>query len=119
MNKLLICGAVLGLVSVIMGALGDHGFDLTPEKSESLATAIRYNMLYAVLITALALSQQKKLFISGAVFAVGTTLFSFSIYFALITGIQQFTYITPFGGVLIIAGWLFLPVQAGLLARST
>lgn len=53
MNRLLLCGAALGLVSAIMGALGDHAFDLTPEKVESLDTAIRYNMIYAVLIVAL------------------------------------------------------------------
>ena len=52
MNRLLLCGATLGLISVIMGALGDHGFDLTPERAESMGTAIRYNMLYAVLIVA-------------------------------------------------------------------
>lgn len=106
MNKLLICGAALGLVSVIMGALGDHGFDLTPEKSESLATAIRYNMLYAVLIVVLALAPpEKKLIIPSIIFTIGTAMFSFSIYASLITGVEQLTYITPIGGITIMAGW--------------
>lgn len=117
MNKLLICGAALGLVSVIMGALGDHGFDLTAEKAESLATAIRYNMLYAVLITALALvPPERKLIIPGAIFAVGTTLFSLSIYAALITDIEQLTYITPVGGITIMAAWVAL-IWRGLKSK--
>lgn len=96
MNRLLLCGAVLGLVSVIMGALGDHAFDLTQEKTQSLETAIRYNMIYAVLIVVLALvPADKKLCVSGYIFALGTALFSLSIYASLATGIAQLTYITP------------------------
>jgi len=117
MNKLLICGAALGLVSVIMGSLGDHGFDLTPEKAESLATAIRYNMLYAILITALALAPpEKKLILPGIIFTIGAALFSFSIYAALITGIEQLTYITPVGGIAIMAGWSAL-IWRGLKSK--
>ncbi len=113
MNRLLLCGAVLGLVSVIMGALGDHAFDLTPEKAESFETAIRYNMIYAVLIAALALAPvDKKLCISGYIFALGTALFSLSIYASLATGITQFTYITPVGGITIMCGWMILIYKA-------
>ena len=110
MNRLLLCGATLGLVSVIMGALGDHAFNLTPEKVESLDTAIRYNMIYAVLIVVLALTAptDKKLRISGYIFALCTTLFSFSIYTSLAMGIEQLTYVTPVGGITIIAGWITL-----------
>ena len=113
MNKLLLGGAVLGLVSVIMGTLGDHSLDLTPDKAESLATAIRYNMLYAVLVVVLALmSPEKKLHIPGSIFAIGTALFSFAIYTALITNIEQFNYITPLGGITIMVGWIILILKA-------
>ncbi len=118
MNRLLLCGAVLGLVSVIMGALGDHAFDLTPEQAESLDTAIRYNMIYAVLIVALALaSDDKKLRISGYIFTLGTALFSFSIYASLAMGIEQLTYITPVGGIIIMCGWVTL-IYAALKLNS-
>ncbi len=109
MNKLLLFGAILGLISVIMGALGDHAFALSSEQAESMDTAIRYNMLYAILIVVLALQpSEKKLFLAGFTFALGTSLFSFSIYAALISGIAQFTYLTPIGGITIIFGWAFL-----------
>jgi uncharacterized membrane protein YgdD (TMEM256/DUF423 family) len=113
MNRLLLCGAALGLVSVIMGALGDHAFDLTPEKAESLATAIRYNMLYSVLIVVLALARgDKKLHICGYIFALGTALFSFSIYTSLATGVEQLTYMTPVGGITIMAGWVTVIISS-------
>ncbi len=109
MNRLLLCGAALGLVSVIMGALGDHAFDLSPEKAVSLETAIRYNMIYAVLVVALALAPaNKKLRISGYIFTLGTVLFSFSIYASLAITIEQLIYITPVGGITIMGGWVAL-----------
>lgn len=107
MNKLLLCGAVLGLISVMMGALGDHALALTPDKAESLATAIRYNMIYAVLIVALALAPARmKLNIPARVFVVGTIFFSFSIYAALLTGVEKLTYLTPVGGIIIMISWV-------------
>ncbi len=106
MSRLLLCGAVLGLVSVIMGAIGDHAFTLTPEKTDSLETAIRFNMLYAVLIVALAMgAQEKRMKIPGFIFVIGTILFSFSIYAAVITGLEPLTYLTPLGGLTIMGGW--------------
>lgn len=113
MNKILFYGAILGLISVIMGALGDHAFDFTPEQSESIATAIRYNMVYAVLITVLACAPaQKKLHIPALIFAIGTSIFSFSIYIALISEIEQITYLTPIGGIILMLAWIFLAAQA-------
>lgn len=107
MNKLLLCGAVLGFVSVIMGAMGDHAFALAPDKVVSLETAIRYNMIYAILIVALATAApaQKKWQIPGFTFALGTALFSFSLYAAVLTGFEPLTYLTPLGGLTIMLGW--------------
>lgn len=113
MNKLLLCGAGLGLVSVITGALGDHALSLDPKSAESLDTAIRYNMLYAVLVTVLALVPAgKNLCVSGFIFTLGTILFSFSIYAAIVTGLGMLTYVTPVGGLTIMLGWAAL-IRAG------
>lgn len=110
MNKLLLInGAVLGLISVIMGALGDHAFALHQEQIKSLDTAIRYSMIYGVLIICIALSPRNTQFIiANTLLAFGSTLFSFSIYIAILSDIQQFTYLTPFGGILIMTGWGYL-----------
>ena len=106
---LLLCGSILGLVSVIMGALADHAFDLTPEKAESLETAIRYNMVYAVIIVVLSLMpSDKKIHMAGFIFIFGCVLFSFSIYASMAFRIEQLMYITPVGGITIMAGWIAL-----------
>lgn len=113
MNKFLLYGAILGLASVIMGALGDHAFDLSADQAESLQTAIRYNMLYAVLICALSISVHKKsLKLPALLFSIGASLFAGSIYLALLTGISQLTYISPLGGLTIMTGWAALGIAA-------
>ena len=113
MNKLLFFGGVLGFISVMMGALGDHAFTLTPDQVKGLLTAIRYNMLYAVIIMGLSLAPpEKQLHIPGYLFTVGVFLFSFSIYAAQLSGISALTYITPLGGLTIMAGWVALVIKA-------
>lgn len=115
MNRLLICGAALGLISVIMGALGDHAFHLTPEKADSLETAIHYNMIYAVLIVALSIAPKERKFHTPAiVFIIGTVLFSSGIYASLMSGIQEITYLTPIGGLTIMLGWVSLMHKASI-----
>lgn len=118
MNKLLLCGAGLGLVSVIAGAWGDHTLSLDPDSAASLETAIRYNMLYAVLVTVLSLAPAEiKTRVPAFIFAIGTALFSFSIYAAVVTGLGMLTYITPVGGLTIMLGWAVL-IRAAFLAKS-
>lgn len=87
--KTLSVAALLGFVSVLMGALGDHYFEISSDRLESLDTAIRYNMIYAVLSVALTLAPQDlKLYRSALAFLVGATLFSFSIYASIIFNIK-------------------------------
>ena len=111
MNRLLICGATLGLISVIMGAVGDHAFHLSPEHMKGYETAVRYNMFYALLILVLSFQREKSFTVSGVIFSVGVILFSFSIYAARITGIESLTYITPVGGLTLMAGWAWLIIS--------
>ncbi len=84
----------------------------------SVATAIRYHQLGAVMIVLLALvglkledqAVRRGLGLAATLFAIGTLLFSFSIYAAAISGIRGLTIITPFGGVTLMAAWLALLV---------
>lgn len=118
MNKILASGAALGLLSVIMGALGDHAFNIPLEKIHSFETAIRYNMLYAALITALSLAPKDyNLKIPAFLFTAGTIIFCFSIYAALISGISQLTYLTPLGGLTLMAAWGSLIYTASRMGK--
>lgn len=124
-NKLLLTGALFGFLSVLLGAIGDHAVTLTTEQAKSLATALRYNSIYAVLICALSLAHaathsandknKRRLSISAALFAIGITLFSGGIYLHIFTGVALFAYFVPFGGTTLMIGWLYLAIAAALI----
>ena len=117
-------GAVLGFSSVLMGAYADHGLSqqLTPAQSESIATALRYNQLYAVLIVCIgliqtnggALAQCRMLKVSGWLFVAGTLLSCSGIYLSILLSQHAVVYLTPVGGVLLMIAWLSLAVTGYL-----
>jgi len=117
MRTLLMIGALLGFLSVAIGAAADHA-GWAEAMAASVATAIRYHQLGAVMIVLLALvglkledqAVRRGLGLAATLFAIGTLLFSFSIYAAAISGIRGLTIITPFGGVTLMAAWLALLV---------
>ena len=108
MNFILVSGAILGFVSVSFGAYSEH--ELKPIVSEEdfrfLMTAIRYNQVNSVIISAIGLfilvadKNKIKLFkLSGQIFVIGTLLFSFSIYLSILFKMPNLQYFTPIGGM--------------------
>jgi len=116
MNPVLFIGALLGFLSVAIGASVEHLIrpNVEPEVFRWTMTAIRYHQIGALVVLALGLALvagvphqlAKWLKISAGLFALGTVLFSFSIYAAAITGIEQLTYITPVGGSVLMLAWI-------------
>ena len=121
---ILIVGAVFGFISVAFGAFAEHQLreSVSEESFRFLMTAIRYNQVNAVLISAIGiallssdrLGNMPLLKWSGLIFIIGTALFSFSIYLSVSLKIPDLVYITPIGGVTIMAAWLLL-IAAGWL----
>ncbi len=115
MNKILLSGAILGLLSVLMAAYVDHSLSLTLESQarHSVSIAVRYHQLYAIVITIIGLitplqaNQRMKSWLirSAYVFIVGILLFSFSIYLASVTSVLGLLHFTPIGGVILMLGW--------------
>lgn len=115
MNKILLSGAILGLLSVMMAAYVDHSLSLTlvGKSRGSILVAVKYHQLYSIIITIIGLiiplqvNQQMKTWLvrSSYVFILGILLFSFSIYLALITDIMGLLHFTPIGGVILMLGW--------------
>ena len=115
MNKNLTLAAVLGMVTVILGAFGAHRLKeiLSPESLESFETGVRY-MMYHVLVVLILNSnnlidtkQKNRL---SALFFMGILFFSGSI-FVITLGLvpaSSIWFITPLGGVLLIIGWALL-----------
>ncbi len=119
---ILIVGTLLGLISVVFGAYAEHGLrhSVSDEHFRFLMTALRYNQMHAVMISAIGLvllnggkfSGIALLKYSAILFILGTVLFSFSIYISVGCAIEHFVKIAPVGGVLLMAAWLTLLVSA-------
>lgn len=115
---ILVIGAFLGFFSVGFGAYSEHALRevVTEEHFRFLMTAIRYNQVHAVIISALGLlllSGSKLTDIpyfrwSAKLFILGTLLFSFSIYFSVLLDITEITYATPVGGTILMVAWFVL-----------
>ena len=121
MKLLLASGAILGFVSVAFGAYSEHGLksNATAEDFRFLMTAVRYNQINSAVICAIGLfvlidnKTSNKLFkISGLTFVAGTVLLSFSIYISILLKISSIQYLTPVGGITLMAAWLLLLVAA-------
>lgn len=116
MNPVLLLGALLGLLSVIIGASAEHLIQqrVDDEVWRWVMTAVRYHQVGAVVVTALGLGlaagarPARRLNLAAGFLVAGTVLFSFSIYAAALTGIEELTYVTPLGGVTLMFGWLLL-----------
>jgi len=133
-TMILVCGALLGFFSVAFGAYSEHALRpiVTDEIFRSLMTAIRYNQINAVIISAIGiaiaiggklplqnLGEMRTFRLSGYLFILGTLLFSFSIYLSVIINLPNLVYLTPFGGITMMIAWLTLVVSALLVLKKT
>jgi len=111
--KNLVLASVLGCLSVVLGAFGAHALEdlLSPESLKSYETGVRYMMLHSVVILFLngSANLQTKtrnrlsyLFVSGILFFSGSI---FAISLGLVPA-SSIWFITPLGGLLLIAGWI-------------
>ena len=118
MSKFIKVSILFCVVSVILGAFGAHLLkDLLSETElSSFKTGIRYQMFHGLSILILSLNSNKftsKLKTSLLLMSIGTVLFSFSIYFLSIDDLLSFSMkflgpITPIGGTILIASWIYL-----------
>ena len=120
MNKRLVVlvGALFGLSSVVIGAASDHTAAVWG-MAHMTQVALHYQQLYAIVVTAVGLAlsaphwtvrQRRLLNWTAWLFIAGTALFCGSLYMTI--ELPAASYIVPFGGFLIMGGWIGL----GLLA---
>lgn len=122
MNFILFCGALLGFLSVGLGAYIDHVVKLTLDAKtlSMLQTALHYQLTHAMIISAIGLSintvtqtsVRRLLAFAGGLFIIGTCLFSFSLYFAGILGVHIAMKLTPTGGTCLLLAWITLASAA-------
>ncbi|MGB3798555.1 MAG: DUF423 domain-containing protein [Lewinella sp.] len=113
--------AVLGALSVGLGAFGAHGLEklVTPERLEIFDTGVRYSF-YHTLALGLAAAlypspsiDSRRLTASVWLWLAGTLLFSGSLYLLSLREVHGLPVgflgpVTPIGGLLLIGGWISL-----------
>ena len=110
--------ALSGLVVVMAGAFGAHalGDMLSPARLDAFTTGVRYQAWHTLAAMAVLLwhaqhplrGQTTVLWLWG----LGMAAFSGSLYLLALTGAHWLGPITPFGGLLLMAGWLTLAICA-------
>ncbi|MFD0861063.1 DUF423 domain-containing protein [Sungkyunkwania multivorans] len=122
MNKrILLSGAVFGLLAVVFGAFGAHGLKglLAADTLNSFETGVKYQMYHSLVLLFLGsfdrISQDKKRLLYY-LFLIGILLFSGSIYFLTIdellgVDLRIIAFLTPIGGTLLIIAWILLGIR--------
>lgn len=110
----IIISGISGFTAVAFGAFGAHKLKdiISPEMMEIYNTGILYQLVHSAVLLALALFGSNKFYTSKLFFLIGIILFSFSLYLYSITGGIVYAYITPFGGISFLIGWLFVIIGA-------
>ena len=115
MNKSLVAaGAINAALSVGAGAFGAHALRqrLEPRALEIFETGSRYHIYHALAMILCALIATSGSRTSGWMFQAGIVIFSGSLYALAITDVKILGAITPIGGLLFLAGWIYLAVTA-------
>lgn len=96
---------LFGASAVILGAIGAHKHkDATPEQKKIFETANGYHFIHSVALLGVPMCNWPRT--SGALLTLGMILFCGSCYHHAFTGQKTFNQFTPWGGTLLIAGWL-------------
>jgi len=107
-----LAGALMALSAVILAAMGSHLFDMNGLQ-DLWRTASNIHLFNAAglmgLAALLSRLESRPLKWGAWLIALGTVVFSGSIYLHVVTG-QTFSNVTPAGGLLMMAGWLLSAV---------
>ena len=132
----LLLGAILGGLSVGLGAFAAHGLEgvfvqqyagktrvvagetvpLAKKFLSDFKTGAEYQMTHSLALLAVGLLLERRasraLSIAGWSFTLGIVLFSGSLYILTLTGVTKWGMVTPLGGVAFLVGWTALAVAA-------
>ncbi|MCH8542387.1 MAG: DUF423 domain-containing protein [Alcanivorax sp.] len=120
MKMLLILGALNAALAVVCGAFGAHGLKARVEaglleagRLDTWATASEYHFFQALGLLLVGLlakqfSAAVGIVTAGWILFAGMLVFSGSLYLLVLTGQRWLGAVTPFGGTLLIIGWVWL-----------
>jgi uncharacterized membrane protein YgdD (TMEM256/DUF423 family) len=107
--------AILGFFGVLLGALGSHKLRsllLQNGTEHNWNTAAQYLWLHTLALLALARSNALTRWVAGFWLA-GIFLFSGSLFLFALTRMGWLVWVTPFGGISLMIGWICLAFSAG------
>lgn len=133
-RKWLLLGAIMGGLSVALGAFAAHGLDkvfvekyagqtrnvagetvpLSKKFLNDFKTGAEYQMTHSLALLAVGLLVDRRtsrcLTVAGWAFVIGIILFSGSLYILTLTGVTKWGMVTPLGGVAFLVGWTVLAI---------
>jgi uncharacterized membrane protein YgdD (TMEM256/DUF423 family) len=113
---------LLGFSAVAFGAFGAHGLRarLSPAMLEVYRTGALYHLVHAVAALAVVLAGDRlrrgRLILT--LFTAGIVVFAGSLYALAITGVATLGAVTPLGGLLLLAAWAFLALEAAPMSKA-
>lgn len=117
----LLTAAILGCLSVGLGAFGAHALKETLTANARMDTyelAVKYQFYHTLALLTIGLLMNKipgnPLMVSSALIAGGVVLFSGSLYLLALTSLRFVVFLTPIGGILMLAGWATLAYAIGI-----
>ena len=120
-RKIITTAAFLGMTAIILGAFGAHALKKVLDTLElnTFETGVKYQMYNALFLLFVGASNYVSIKAKKVIFYTtvsGVFMFSVSLYFLAINRLlpfdfRPFGFITPIGGLLILAGWFWLFVN--------
>ncbi|WP_261640893.1 DUF423 domain-containing protein [Erwinia mallotivora] len=123
-RAMLIFSAISGFVFVMLGAFGAHVLSKSLGASEMawLRTGLEYQGFHTLAILGIAAAMLRRANIwfywSSAFLALGTVLFSGSLYCLALSHLRLWVYVTPVGGTCFLVGWILMLVGALRLKKK-
>lgn len=111
---ILISAALLAAFGVALGAFGSHALEamLDSQRLDTWQTAVRYQLIHALALLVLGAIQlhsaELKLIGPAYCFALGSLIFSGSLYALVLLNLPILGALTPLGGLGQLAGWIWL-----------
>ena len=124
-RTILATAALLIALATLLGALGAHALQdrLDPHRLATFEVAVRYQFLHALGLLAIGTLMRHgpalRLTAAAIMIIAGIVLFSGSLYLLTFGAPRFLGMVTPFGGVLLIGGWVAFAVSILRSGRSS
>ena len=114
MGFAVVCGGLSGFIAIVLTAWAAHGLSsvVSPDDLERIVIGTRLQLWHALALLAVgalaAVRPARMLDYTVWAFVLGTILFSGNLYLRAFTGATALSFLTPVGGIALMAGWLLL-----------